>query len=240
MNFFSILPGIGATLGLLLAYARAPRKQKVERTAWAALTLLAALIGARAVFVLAHPTLFDGNGLAALNLAAGGLSWPGALAGGLLMLPVAALAWRRGLAEAADALIPPLLIPLSAAIWLGCWQAGCAYGALRPQGGGWAMLVPDEMGQEELRFPLQPLMALLLALVGFRLERLADILKQPGQHASLALAAFAVAMLAGSFLRADSRPLWQNLPMDTWAAIVLGLLALAALLAAFLLRREAR
>lgn len=240
MNSFSILPGIGATLGLLLAYARAPQKQKVERTAWAALTLLSALIGARVVFVLTHPALFAGNGLSALNVAEGGLSWPGALLGGLLMVAVAALAWRKGLAEAADALIPALLIPIGAAVWLGCWQAGCAYGATRPQGGGWAMLVPDEMGQVELRFPLQPLMALLLAMLGFRLERLAEMLKRPGQHASLALAAFAVVMLAGSFLRADSRPLWQGLPADTWAAIGLVLLALAALLASFLPPRTAR
>ena len=49
-----------------------------------------------------------------------------------------------------------------------------------------------------------------------------------------------VVMLAGSFLRADSRPLWQGLPADTWAAIGLVLLALAALLASFLPPRTAR
>ncbi len=236
MNAFTALTGLGATIGIGLAAIRAPQGQRAHRAAWAALALLGALMAARAVYVLLHPAVFVEHPYAIFMLAEGGLSWPGAVLGGLLVVPLAALAWRAPLGAAADALIPALLIPLSAAVWLGCWPAGCAYGPALPPGTPWGIRAVDEFGNLALRFPLQLLAALILIAFGTGLERRAERLSHNGQHASLALLGTAAAMVIFSVLRTDSRPTWQGLPLDAWAAFAFLLLAWAALATAFLPR----
>lgn len=236
MNLYSLSLGIGATLGLILTALRAPRGLAVQRTAWAAFTLLVALIAARAAFVAFHANIYQDNLLRALSLSDGGLSWPGALLGGLLMVLLARFRWKTTLGDTADALIVPLLIPVAAAAWLGCLPAGCAYGMFAPEGSWWGINAPDEFGAPGLRFPLQPLAAIVIAGCGLYLERKADNFPRPGQHASLAMLATAAAMVVFSILRSDSRPGWQGLTLDMWAAFAFLLLAWLAVAAAFVPR----
>ena len=234
MTLFNGLVGLGASAGIWLAFARAPRGQAVCRAVQAALMLLGALAGARLGYVLLHPAVFRPQPLRAWFFWEGGLSWPGALLGGLLLLLLIALVWRLRLAETADELLVPLLIPLSIVVWLGGWSAGSAYGPAAPQGAWWGITAPDEFGTLAPRFPLQPLAAITLLGNAAWLESKARAFARPGQHASLVLLGTAALMVIFTVLRADSRPAWQGLPLDVWAAFGFLLLAWVSVAAAFI------
>lgn len=225
---FTLLTGLGATAGLWLASLQAPPGRRARHTAWAALVLLGALVGARAAYAAFHPAQFNTQPVAVLRLADGGLSWPGGLLGGLMVVALAALAWRKSLALTADALLAPLLAPLSAGVWLGCWPAGCAYGPALPAGSPWAIQAPDEFGLVASRFPLQMLAALIIIAFGAALQRQSAHFSRPGRHASLSLLGISAIQVIFTFLRADARPTAYGLALDTWAAF--GLLMLTWLL----------
>ena len=96
---------------------------------------------------------------------------PGAVAAALLTLGVLSLVKRRPLAWLADSLAP-LTGPLAIGVWLGCWQAGVAYGAPLPAAGAWwGVPAPDEAGLVSLRVPLQLLCAVALLAYLWLVER---------------------------------------------------------------------
>jgi phosphatidylglycerol:prolipoprotein diacylglycerol transferase len=161
----------------------------------------------------------------------GGLSWVGALAGGLIGLLLAARLFREAPGALADALLPLALVVVTS-VWLGCWQSGCVYGP-PAESGWWGVPSADESGRLASRLPLQPGAALVTLLLFFVVAWLRPNLKRPGQAAALAFAGLALVMVAVSLLRADpARPVlgWRA---DGWAAVALALLATAATLLAF-------
>lgn len=217
---------MGASLGLWQV-TRTAQSQHVRRLLdYGLITLLAALLGARAFFVAVHGVYYTLHPLEALQLGQGGYSWPGAAAGGLLSLAMIALVKRRPLAWMADGLAP-LLGPLAVGLWLGCLQTGVAYGASLPLS---SMGFPtvDESGLVSLRVPLQMLCALGLVvylwLVDHILASLAGRSHHPGLKGSLFGLGLGLDLLAASLLRADPVPYWGDLAVDTWCA--LGLVAL--------------
>ena len=161
---YAIMIGLGATLGLAWVAWRAPARQVdlyIDGGLW---VLLASLLGARLAFVIVNWVYFQNHWLEAPQVWLGGLSWPGALAGGLLSLVVFAWFNQVSLGEMADGLIY-LALPVVMASWLGCWQAGCAYGRAVPQA-WWTVPAMDEWGVQGVRWPVQ-LAGAFLALQAF-------------------------------------------------------------------------
>jgi phosphatidylglycerol:prolipoprotein diacylglycerol transferase len=216
MDLYAIIVGVGASAGLGWVALRAPRQQAVSWVTAGLWVLLGTLVGARAAFVAANWSYFQGHGLEAPQIWLGGLFWPGALAGALLTLLVLRLFHRVPAAYLSEGLLP-LALPVVIASWLGCWQAGCAYGLPAP-GAWWALPAPDEWGEWALRWPLQTGGA-LLTLAWFALVARIDLrLRRPALAASLVLLGLGLLLLGLSLLRADHLPVFRGRELDTWAA----------------------
>jgi prolipoprotein diacylglyceryltransferase len=149
-----------------------------------------------------------------------GLAWPGALLGGLLALAWYAQWVKRPFAILAEALLP-LAATFSLGAWLGCWQAGCAYGP--PVDAWWGLPARDELGVLLPRWPVQLAGAVLTVVWMALLERVRLRQESAGRTAAgycaaLGLLGGSLLMLALSFARADPAPVWQGLRLDSWAA----------------------
>ena len=225
MSAFAFLVGLGASLGLWRVIQRVPRWQAARWMNSALITLLGSLLGARIVYVAFHTAYYASHMLEAVEIWKGGLSWPGAVAGGLVGLAAVAFIWRLPIALLADRLTP-LASPLAIAVWLGCWQSGVAYGARLPQGAWWGIPTRDETGAVYTRFPVQPLAALTLVIFFWWLEVKNFPRDHPGRLASLAGLGLSANLLIFSFLRADPSQLWIGLRPDVWMALGLGLFCL--------------
>ena len=224
---FSLLLALGVLAGLLWVARRAPARQATRLVNASLLVLLGALIGARAVHVVFYWPYFQEHGWESLLFFQGGLSWPGALAGGLLALGIYAAWSRQSLAILADALLP-LLVALSVSAWLGCWLDGCAYGPLTSA--WWGLPARDEWGSVTHRLPVQLLGATLTVGAFWLLERFSANAR-PGQLASLGWLSLSLIMFCLSFLRFDPSPLWRGLRLETLASLAFIGLALVAFLA---------
>ncbi len=235
-NLYAVMLGLGASLSCWQVLRQFPPR---ERPLWSTLLLLVltgALVGGRAWHVLLM-AVYANQSIPFFAFWQGGLGWPGALAGGVAVWIGLVLAWRLPLSLSADRMLP-LLVLLPATAWLGCWQAGCAYGRTLPGGSLWGLRMRDEAGVFAERFPLQFLAVLLLlafVIILLILQRRHVFL--PGQLAAACAAGLGLALLLMALLRDDPQPRWQGLPLDAWAALVLVLVCAAAWLAAGLAAR---
>jgi phosphatidylglycerol---prolipoprotein diacylglyceryl transferase len=227
VSAFAFLVGLGASLGLWRVIQRVPRWQASRWMNSALITLLGSLLGSRIVYVAFHTSYYAAHRLEAVEIWKGGLSWPGAVAGGLVGLVAVATIWRLPIALLADRLMP-LASPLAIAVWLGCWQSGISYGGRLPPGAWWGIPTRDETGAVYTRFPVQPLAALTLVIFFWWLELKSFPREHPGRLASLAGLGLAVNLLIFSFLRADPSQLWIGVRPDVWMALGLGLFCLLA------------
>lgn len=226
MNWYAMLLGLGASLGLLQVARAAPPRESQNRLNAAMLVLLTSLGGARLVYVLFHWGYYAKHLVEVLQVWQGGMAWPGAVAGSLLGVGVSALAWHLPFRRVLDGLTP-LLPPIAVAAWLGGWLVGSGYGMPVH----WGLLVADESGILEKRVPLQLAAAGILLGVFTWLEfRPPKIISRPGQKSYAAWMALALVMLGASFLRGDPLPLWLGLRPDAWASIVLALAAAMGML----------
>ena len=223
---YSLLLSLGLVLGAAWSMRQGPRLSKaltpldlLDASLW---TAAGGLLGGRLLYVLADWPYFRLHPRQSYQIFLGGLSWPGALAGGLLALTGFALLTRRPLGELAGRLLP-LGACLAIAAWLACWVDGCAYG---PAANGlWGLPARDAWGTISLRWPLQFLGA-LTTLGGFWILDRRVLPARPGRAALLGLLGLALELLALALLRLDPAPAWHSLPLDAWAA--LGFIALAA------------
>jgi len=230
-NWFSVITGLGASLGLLLVALRAPQYQAIRWMEAGLWILLISLVGARVAFVMINWGYFQTRWLDSLQIWLGGLSWIGAAAGALLGLAGVALARKQSLGLLADAMLP-LVLPLCVAAWLGAWEAGTAYGA-PASGVWWAVPSINEWGVWTLRWPLQPLGAVASLAIFWLVERLHPRLRRPGQAASLAFAGLVLSVFGLSFRMAEPGLSWRGWRLDSWAALVFTGLAFILCLAAF-------
>ncbi len=221
MILFSLLLGLGASLGVWQVYSQSPPGQGRFWLDCAMLALLAALLGGRAGYVAFHFDYYARHAAQALAFWEGGYAWPGAVIGGLLAVGLLALFQGRPPGQVALRL-KPLLGPLALGVWLGCWPGGAAYGAALPWAAWGAILAPDETGQVLARFPLQPLAALGLAAWLAAAGRAG-----PAWQAPLALLGLALDIGAASLVWASPTQSWNGLRVDTWAAAGLALFSLA-------------
>ncbi|WP_303773213.1 prolipoprotein diacylglyceryl transferase [Anaerolinea thermophila] len=221
MNEFSLLLMIGGGIGLW----RVSRQRELQWLDGAILAILGALAGARLGYVLVNLAYFRQVPQEIFQFWLGGLSAPGAITGALLGVGAASLLFRVPYFRMADRLYP-LLPPLAVSCWLGCWLAGCAYGAVaRP---GWlGVPAPDEAGWVTWRVPVQPFAAFSLILFYGLMEALIPIPRPSGWLSSLALTWLTLVGLVASLFRADPMPRWNNLRVDTWVYLVLELLFLS-------------
>lgn len=242
MNGFSVWIGLGAALGLWRVARNAPKRFAETWVDIGILVLIAALMGARLFYTGINWPYFSIHFLEIPQVWLGGLSWPGAVAGaGLAMVYVVIKAntifvhaketYYKGqstLGWVGDRLYP-LLPSIVITAWLGCWQAGIAYGPVSPEGAWWSMPMLDERGVYNLRFPVQPLAAATLILFFILLERYVKPRRPAGRLSGLAVLGVLTHFLLFSFLRADPMPRWNGLRMDTWFASIYLLMGLAFL-----------
>jgi phosphatidylglycerol---prolipoprotein diacylglyceryl transferase len=225
---FSIFIALGACLGLFWIARQSGPKLALPRVEAGMWILLGGLIGGRTLYVVVSWLYYRDHLLEGLQFYRGGLSWPGALAGGLIALVVFAVLNRLSPALLAENLLP-LLTTVSIGAWLGCWLAGCAYGVTSDA--WWSLPSPDEWGVIANRWPVQIWGALLI--VGFLavLDLLvAPARLKPGYRALLGLLGLSLIQLGMTFLRADPGLTWYGLRLEAWGALAFCLLAVFGLL----------
>lgn len=245
MVSFAFWVGIGASLGLWRLSKSVPQRQRNTWVNIGLYVLVMVLVGSRVSYVLVNRSYFASHPLDALMLWEGGLTWPGAIAGLFLALIYLAVIYRSprtgrvSVGWLADRLYP-LLPPLAITAWLGCWQAGVAYGFRAPEGAWWGVPAVDENGEMLLRWPVQLAAALSLLFFFALLERRFKPLRPPGRLSGLALTGLLLHLVAVSLLRADPSPTWNGLRVDLWAAIIYLALYLTFLILSFLAIRIRR
>lgn len=129
LQTFTWLVGAAALLSLALARRQSHGSVGIDTLL---VVLVGAVIGARALHVALHWDYFQAALGEAPKLAAGGLSWHGAVLGGLTGLALARRIEQRrsstsSLGAALDALAPALTL-VGLGSWMGCIAAGCGWG----------------------------------------------------------------------------------------------------------------
>jgi phosphatidylglycerol:prolipoprotein diacylglycerol transferase len=220
MDVYTLLIGIGASLGIWRVYRTAPLEQRNEYVNDGLLVQFFILIGARLGYVFLRWAYYREIPARVFQFYDGGLSLWGAILGALLGFAVVLLISDRGIFQVADALTP-MLPPLTICVWLASWLTGVAYGeTLSPQI-WWALPGPDESGIVAPRFPLQ-LMAAVVVLFPFAwLE-----IKQPfsgiiGMQASASVIFFAAILALFTLQRADPGAYWGRFRPELWVSLVL-------------------
>jgi phosphatidylglycerol:prolipoprotein diacylglycerol transferase len=220
----------GMALGTWAAWRRAQEvwddpQVVLDAGFWA---LLGGLAGARLAYVAANWAYYVDHVDVAIDVREGGLTWHGALFGGVVALAL----WvrvRRGvrLRGLLDVAAPGLALG-GALGWLGALLTGSAYGAeaagVAPPLVWLTARLPDIYGVSAVRFVTQPIMiAVCLAIWGL-LWALRRRLR-PGLPFALCLGLYAGAEFLLWWLRGDGtwrRGLW----LWQWAALVEGVVAL--------------
>lgn len=131
LHTYGLFAAIGFIAGLALAAAGGPRAgvpKTVVQDAGAPL-LLGGLLGARLFYVFFHAGEFAGAPLEVLRVWRGGLMWQGGLLGGVLAGVVYFRRKKIPLGAAADLLAPGVALG-QAFGRIGCFFAGCCYGAV--------------------------------------------------------------------------------------------------------------
>jgi phosphatidylglycerol---prolipoprotein diacylglyceryl transferase len=216
---FSFWIAAGASIGLLRIRMISPANQAEKWVDAGLFALAGALVGARLAFVIVRLAYYRANPIEVLEIWKGGLSWPGALMGGWLVVFLLACFWRMPWLTIGDRLAA-LILPLGICAWLGAFQAGSAYGQIVPAGAWWGLPTLDESGLWLSRFPLQIAAAvvLLLFLVWFEIKQPEPAFQ--GYTFAITGLALSAVMFAASFLRGDSAPVWLSIRVETWVAFV--------------------
>jgi phosphatidylglycerol:prolipoprotein diacylglycerol transferase len=116
---------LGALIACLVARHRGLRPSQALDAALAA--AVCGIIAGRAVYVAAHWDYFESHVGRALRPWDGGLSWHGALVGGLIGVAVYCALRRASLCSILNVLAPSVAV-LTALVWCGCLLDGCAFG----------------------------------------------------------------------------------------------------------------
>ena len=220
---FSLLIGVGAALGMGWVAWQSNAKERLQNINASLWVLVGALVGGRIAYVSVNWTYYRQHLLEAFQVFQGGLSWPGALAGGLVMVVVYAWRLRKSLGELLFALFP-LLTCLVFMAWLACWIDGCAYGALAIR--GWGLPALDELGAQALRLPTQLIGSISIAFWFIVLNSQSARFPRLAMVGWASLLGVAVILFGLTYLRADPGIIMSGLRLDTWAALGFGILAL--------------
>ncbi len=237
LQTYTLLLAIGVSLSAAISVYRLPGRP--GRVLDACLGGLAGgAIGARVLHVLLNWAHFSTRPDQILQFSSGGLDWHGAVIGGLIGL-YAVSRWRGlGLSRLLDALV--IALPLLALTgWLGCWAAGCAYGAevetLAYYPAIAVSIAPDVYGIPAPRYNTQffgvlVALGLLLLAAGLVWKKLAT-----GWRFWLILGLLSLSMFVIGFFRADYAIMLAGLRADQWLDVfMLG----CALVGGWMMRHE--
>lgn len=245
IHSYGVAGALGFLVGCFIVLRRSAQLGLVkERVAdvifWAS---IAALVGARALFVWQFPEEFDGW-RDWVNIRSGGLVFYGAMVVGL---PVAAaVMWRYSLPFFKLMDVFATALPLSHAISrVGCFFAGCCYGV--PTDRPWGVTFTNELAAAPKGIPLHPtqlyevgyLVAIFAVTTWFYGRKRFD-----GQVMLLYLGLYPLFRSANELLRGDERGwflepvLGQTLSSAQAISIGVALAAFTVFLAVPLLRRK--
>lgn len=218
MNIFSLLLGLGVSIGLIWVAYRAPEKKALSYVDAGIAALLGAMVGGRAIYVGLNWSYYQSHLVEIPQIWLGGISGLGALAGSVLALAQLSIFVRQTAGELADALLP-LGASMTTAAWMACWLDSCAYGI--PVDAWWGIEAQDVWGILLPRVPVQLIGAFLSLGLFWLIDRLSDRLPVPGQAAGLSILGLSLVIFGLSFLRADPIPSWRGMRLDSWGALVL-------------------
>lgn len=220
---------LGAALLLSLWVAQGRRVAPAERWADAGLVALAlALVGGRLAYVAIHAGYYQENPEEIWALTACGMSWHGALIGGIAGAWLGARLWRLRL-DVQDAALAVGFPALAGLAWLGCGAAACAYGAevaTLAEHPAWLVAeLRDGYGLVAPRYDTARVgVWLALALVG---AGGAAVWRGwwAGYRWWLILCLFSSGMLIIGFIRGDEVPMWAGWRADQWLDLAVGAVA---------------
>jgi len=220
LSIFSFLIGFGASIALLRLALQVDAHQRMRWLISGIIVLAAALLGSRLASVLRHSNYYSTRGSEVLNIGAGGLWWPGALAAGLLTALVIAIISRVSMGSTMDK-FSVMLLPLAVSFWLASWSAGVAYGERLDSSIWWGIPTLDITGVTANRVPVQPAAVLTLLLLIGGVEWLWKKKTKAGGRAALLLVLLAVHTLVFSFMRVDPIFHWLGLRLDIWGCFII-------------------
>mgnify|MGYP001187702079 CR=1 FL=1 len=238
IHTFSLLMGIGVLSAALIVWRSLGGSIPARHLAEIGLAALAgSLITARLVHVALQWAYFSSHPAEIAQISAGGLSWHGALIGGLAGAALAAR-WRRvSLPRLLDAYA--LALPLLGAFtWYACASvitAHCAYGAeirTLADAPAWAASESrDVFGIIAPRWNTQHFGLIWSVIVMMLIGWLIFTSRMTGRRFWLALALFSAGMFIIGFWRGDSLPILYGLRLDQWLDGLLLSMALTGIIA---------
>ncbi len=232
---YTLLLDVGILTGLaLLAWAgwRAERRPNAWLDAGLG-ALVGGIIAGRLVHVAVHWAYFSEHLVDALRIWQGGISWHGAVIGGLTALWLASR-WRRvDVLSALGALVYAL--PIGAAlVYNGCLASGCAYGQEVASLAGYPPIVvaelPDLFGIVVPRYASQlygAAWSLLLIAASWPLTKW---IRQPGPRFFIMLALIAAGAFGVGFWRGDVVPAVGPLRLDQALDLLIIALSIAGII----------
>ncbi len=222
--------GIGAALGISWVALRSSANERLFHVNACIGSLVGAMFGGRIAYIVVNWSYFRQHLLEAFQVYQGGLAWPGALAGGILMVTAWAIHSRKPTGELFWVIFP-LLTSVVVFAWLACWWDGCAYGIQVNTKMG--MLALDEAGNRSLRFPTQFAGALATLLWFIVLETQRERFLNSKISGWIGLLGLAIILFGLTYLRADPGVYAYGLRLDAWSAVGFAVLALIGVFASW-------
>jgi prolipoprotein diacylglyceryltransferase len=220
LSLFSLLIGLGASLALLRLAFTVAAEIRIRWLLHGLAVFAGALLAARLVFVLEHLAYYSTRQIEILNFSSGGLWWPGAAVGGLMVTLVIGILRHRKVKETFDK-FNVFLLPLALSFWLAAWRAGVGYGARLDSSVWWGMPMLDISGVTTPRVPVQPAAALTILML---LGAMEWVWKKPapaGRRMAVLLLVLSVHTLLFSLMRTDPVQPFFGIRLDVWISILL-------------------
>ena len=223
MTIFSLLCALAVAIGLIWLSLEEKSVESLNvndpagRVDQAVMVFILSIVGSRLGYVAVHVAYFMAYPLEGLQFWLGGLSGSGALLGGLVGVVITGFIYRNSPLQLAERMVR-LGALLAAAVWLGSWLMGSAYGLISE--GWWALPSVDEWGHVDKRLPVQLAGAIFaLGWMAFLDWRTQFRPSAAGVRSGAWLWGMGVVMTGLSLLRGDPALMWNSLRVDTWGGI---------------------